>query len=74
MNHLFISLSLFIYFVSFKKNNYYLITIMTFSGYYVALPDISDGIRVMQSPSSVLISAWKAVQPQAFPDDSLITS
>ncbi|KAK9889539.1 hypothetical protein WA026_006894 [Henosepilachna vigintioctopunctata] len=43
-----------------------------FPGYMVALSDTSNIVEVAKSPSEVLFSAWKSVQPDVFSDDSIL--
>ncbi|VEN58704.1 unnamed protein product [Callosobruchus maculatus] len=42
-----------------------------FPGYMVALPDFPDLITIARNPDEVFASAWKAVQPKYFADDSM---
>ncbi|KRT83158.1 hypothetical protein AMK59_3909, partial [Oryctes borbonicus] len=44
-----------------------------FQGYYLALPEIPNLVRVEKTAENALVSAWRAVQPNYFPDDSIIT-
>ncbi|KAL3268826.1 hypothetical protein HHI36_007920 [Cryptolaemus montrouzieri] len=43
-----------------------------FPGYMVALTDMSNSVAIAKSPSQVLFSAWRSVQPDVFPDDSIV--
>ncbi|XP_044755855.1 uncharacterized protein LOC123314570 [Coccinella septempunctata] len=43
-----------------------------FPGYTMALSDISDSVKLAKSPSEVLFSAWRSVQPDVFSDDSVV--
>lgn len=47
--------------------------LISIAGYYVALPEIPDLVRIDKSPGHILNQAWQAVQPQFFPDDSIIS-
>lgn len=48
--------------------------VMRFSGYMSAFPHVPGLVKISKSPSQVLQSAWKAVQPKVFPDDSLLVT
>lgn len=43
-----------------------------FPGYVVALPTIPDIIRIERNPNTVISSAWRAVQPNLFAEDSFL--
>lgn len=43
-----------------------------FPGYIVALPTIPDLVRVERTPNTILSSAWRAVQPNVFAEDSFL--
>jgi hypothetical protein len=45
---------------------------MRFSGYMSTFPHLPELVKISRSPSEVLHSAWKAVQPKIFPEDSLL--
>lgn len=38
----------------------------------IALPDFPEIIKIAKSPDEVYASAWKAVQPKYFDEESLI--
>jgi hypothetical protein len=43
-----------------------------FPGYMSTFPHLPELVKISRSPSEVLHSAWKAVQPKIFPEDSLL--
>ncbi|KAK9889540.1 hypothetical protein WA026_006895 [Henosepilachna vigintioctopunctata] len=43
-----------------------------FPGYIYALSDMSNGVEVGKSPSQVMFAAWRSVQPEVFPNDSIV--
>ncbi|RZC34903.1 uncharacterized protein BDFB_005477 [Asbolus verrucosus] len=43
-----------------------------FPGYMSAFPHLPELVKISRSPSGVLHSAWKAVQPKIFPEESLL--
>lgn len=43
-----------------------------FPGYIVALPTIPEITRLERTPNNVINSAWKAVQPDVFAEDSFL--